>query len=96
VAQLANRRRDEACPYQIVDAHEACPRAACGRRGQRVREERVIRSQALLLAIGIGLDGRRSIQLADRASRSSCRECLPGYASVACPASSSRSRTTTG
>jgi putative transposase len=68
LAQFAGRRLDEACPYLIVDA-----------RYERVREAGVIRSQAVLLAIGIGWDGRRSIlavQLANRESRSSWREFL--------------------
>jgi putative transposase len=70
LAQFANRRLDEACPYLIVDA-----------RYERVREAGVIRSQAVLLAIGIGWDGRRSIlavELANRESRSSWRDFLLG------------------
>jgi putative transposase len=66
LAQFA--RLDEACPYLIVDA-----------RYERVREAGVIRSQAVLLAIGIGRDGRRSIlavELANRESRSSWRDFL--------------------
>jgi transposase-like protein len=46
-----------------------------------VREVGVIRSQAVLLAIGIGWDGRRSIlaiELARRESRSSWRDFLLG------------------
>jgi putative transposase len=68
LAQFAGRRLDEACPYLILDA-----------RYERVREAGVIRSQAVLLAIGIGWDGRRSIlavELANRESRSSWREFL--------------------
>ena len=68
LAEFARRRLDEACPYLIVDA-----------RYERVREAGVIRSQAVLLAIGIGWDGRRSIlavELANRESRSSWREFL--------------------
>src|ERR671919_1458143 len=68
LAQFAGRRLDEACPYLIVDA-----------RYERVREAGVICSQAVLLAIGIGWDGRRSIlavELASRESRSSWREFL--------------------
>jgi putative transposase len=70
LAQFAGRRLDEACPYLIMDA-----------RYERVREAGVIRSQAVLLAIGIGWDGRRSIlavELANRESRSSWREFLLG------------------
>ena len=85
LAQFAERRLDEACPYLILDA-----------RYERVREAGVIRSQAVLLAIGIGWDGRRSIlavELANaraaRAGASSCWAC----ASAASQASSSWSRT---
>ena len=70
LAQFAGRRLDEACPYLILDA-----------RYERVREAGVIRSQAVLLAIGIGWDGRRSIlavELANRESRSSWRDFLLG------------------
>jgi putative transposase len=70
LAEFAHRRLDEACPYLIVDA-----------RYERVREAGVIRSQAVLLAIGIGWDGRRSIlavELANRESRSSWRQFLLG------------------
>src|SRR5918994_1151603 len=68
LAEFARRRLDEACPYHILDA-----------RYERVREAGVIRSQAVLLAIGIGWDGRRSIlavELANRESRSSWRDFL--------------------
>jgi putative transposase len=70
LAQFAGRRLDEAYPYLILDA-----------RYERVREAGVIRSQAVLLAIGIGWDGRRSIlavELAHRESRSSWRDFLLG------------------
>jgi putative transposase len=70
LAQFAGRRLDEACPYLILDA-----------RYERVREAGVIRSQAVLLAIGIGWDGRRNIlavELANRESRSSWRDFLLG------------------
>jgi putative transposase len=70
LAQFAGRRLDEACPYLIVDA-----------RYERIREAGVIGNQAVLLAIGIGWDGRRSIlavELANRESRSSWREFLLG------------------
>jgi putative transposase len=70
LAEFAGRRLDDACPYLIVDA-----------RYERIREAGVIHSQAVLLAIGIGWDGRRSIlavELANRESRSSWREFLLG------------------
>lgn len=63
MAEVAGRRPDEACPYLILDAPY-----------ERVREAGVIRSQAMLLAIGINWDGRRSVlvvELANRESRSS-------------------------
>ena len=50
LAEFARRRLDDPYPYLIVAA-----------RYERVREAGVIRSQAVLLAIGIGWDGRRSI-----------------------------------
>jgi putative transposase len=50
LAGFARRRLDEACPYLVLDA-----------RSERVRDAGVIRSQAVLLAIGINRDGRRSI-----------------------------------
>jgi putative transposase len=68
LAQFAHRRLVEACPYLILDA-----------RYERVRETGVIGSQAVLLAIGIDWDGRRSIvavELANRESRSSWKEFL--------------------
>ena len=68
LAQFAGRRLDDSFPYLILDA-----------RYERVREAGVIRSQAVLLAIGIGWDGRRSIlavELANRESRSSWRDFL--------------------
>jgi putative transposase len=49
LAQFAGRRLDDTCPYLILDAWY-----------ERVREAGVIRSQAVLLAIGIGWDGRRA------------------------------------
>jgi len=70
LAEFARRRLDEACPYLILDA-----------RYERVREAGVIRGQAVLLAIGIGWDGRRrilAVELATRESRSSWREFLLG------------------
>ena len=68
--QFATRRLDEEYPYLILDA-----------RYERVREGGVIRSQAVLIAIGINWDGRRCIlgvELAARESRTSWREFLQG------------------
>jgi putative transposase len=50
-------------------------------RYERVREAGVIRSRAVLIAVAIGWDGRRSIlavELANRESRSSWRDFLLG------------------
>ncbi len=69
LAAFAGRRLDEeAFPYLILDA-----------RYERVREADIIRSQAVLIAIGIDWDGRRqvlAVELANRESRSSWREFL--------------------
>ncbi len=67
---FAERRLEEPYPYLIVDA-----------RYERVREGGVIRSQAVLVAVGIGGDGKRAIlgvELAGRESASSWREFLEG------------------
>ena len=61
--RFAQRRRDEAYPYLILDA-----------RYEKVRLDGVIQSQAVLIAIGINGEGRRQIlgvELSNRASRSS-------------------------
>ena len=60
------RELDEPGAYLIVDA-----------RYEKVRKHGVIRSQAVLIAIGIGWDGRRHIlgvELANRESRGSCKD----------------------
>lgn len=65
---FARRRLEEPYPYLIVDA-----------RYEKVRESGVISSQAVLVAIGIDLEGRRNVlgvELANRESRSSWREFL--------------------
>jgi putative transposase len=70
LAQSAGRRLEEASPYLILDA-----------RYERVREAGVIRSQAVLIAVGIDLDGRRSVlavELANRESATSWRDFLLG------------------
>jgi transposase-like protein len=70
VAQFAGRRLGEPFPYLILDA-----------RYEKAREAGVIASQALLIAIGVDLDGRRQvlgIELANRESRSSWRNFLLG------------------
>jgi len=68
--KFATRRLDEEYPYLILDA-----------RYEKVREDGVIRSQAVMIAIGINWDGRRSIlavELAGRESGTSWRDFLFG------------------
>ena len=67
---FAERRLEEAYAYLILDA-----------RYERVREAGVIRSQAVLVAIGVDWEGRRQVlgvELANRESRSSWRDFLAG------------------
>jgi putative transposase len=66
--EFAHRHLDEPYPYLILDA-----------RYERVREGGVIRSQAVLVAIGINQDGYRQIlgvELAGRESQTSWRDFL--------------------
>jgi putative transposase len=67
--KFAARQLEEAYPYVILDA-----------RYEKVREDAVIRSQAVLIAIGVDWEGRRNVlavELANRESLSSWREfCL--------------------
>jgi transposase-like protein len=68
LSEFAERRLDDAFPYLILDA-----------RYEKVREGGAIRSQAVLIAIGIDLDGRRQIlgvAMANRESASSWKEFL--------------------
>ena len=68
LAKFSERRLDEAFPCLILDA-----------RYERVREGGVITSQAVLIAIGIDLEGRRQVlaaDLANRENRSSWRDFL--------------------
>ena len=70
LAEFAGRRLAEGFPYLILDA-----------RYERVREGGVIVHQAVLVAIGIDLEGRRqvlAVELANRESRSSWRDFLAG------------------
>jgi transposase-like protein len=65
---FAQRRLEEPYPYLILDA-----------RYERVREDGIIRSRAVLIAIGINWDGRRevlAVELANRESASSWRDFL--------------------
>jgi putative transposase len=66
--KFATRQLDEEYPYLILDA-----------RYEKVREDGVIRTRAVMIAIGINWDGRRSIlavELANRESGSSWRDFL--------------------
>ncbi len=68
LAKFANRRLDEEYPYLVLDA-----------RYEKVREDGVIRSQAVQVAIGINREGRRcvlGVELANRESVTSWREFL--------------------
>ncbi len=68
--KFAKRRLEEPYPYLVLDA-----------RYEKVREEGVIRSRAVLIAIGINEEGRRQIlavELANRESESSWRDFLLG------------------
>lgn len=68
--EFSKRSLEEAYPYLVLDA-----------RYERVRENGVVRRQAVLVAIGINEDGRRCIlgvELANRESVTSWREFLQG------------------
>jgi putative transposase len=69
-AFMGRELKETAFPYLILDA-----------RYEKVREAGVVRSQAVLLAVGIDWDGRRQIlavELANRESRSSWKDFLLG------------------
>jgi putative transposase len=66
--RFSRRRLEEDYPYLVLDA-----------RYEKVREEGTVRSQAVLMAIGIDGEGRRNVlavELANRESASSWREFL--------------------
>ena len=68
--KFARRQLEEAYPYLILDA-----------RYEKVREDGVIRSRAVLIAIGINWEGRRcvlGVELANRETQSSWRAFLEG------------------
>jgi putative transposase len=68
--EFAQRRLEDAYPYLILDA-----------RYEKVREGGVIRSQAVMVAIGIDWEGRRcvlSVELANRESASSWKNFVLG------------------
>ncbi len=69
-AALAGHPLREPFPYLILDA-----------RYEKVREASIVMSQAVLIAVGIDLDGRRQIlpvEMANRESRSAWRDFLVG------------------
>src|SRR5947209_14571828 len=66
--KFARRRLEEPYPYLILDA-----------RYEKVREDGTVRSQAVLIAIGINWEGRRNVlavEMAGRESQSSWKELL--------------------
>ena len=68
--KFAQRRLEEPYPYLIVDALY-----------EKVREDGAVRSQAVLIAIGINWEGRRNVlavELAHRETASSWKELLVG------------------
>ena len=68
LSKFFERRLEEPYPYLVLDA-----------RYERVREEGVVRSRAVLVALGINEDGRRcvlGVELANRESANSWREFL--------------------
>jgi putative transposase len=68
LSKFADRKLEEKYPYLILDA-----------RYEKVREDGVIRSQAVQVAIGINQDGRRcvlGVELANRESTTSWRDFL--------------------
>lgn len=70
LGKFAGRQLEEAYPYLILDA-----------RYEKVREEGVIRSRAVLIGIGINWEGRRcvlGVELANRESQSSWKGFLEG------------------
>jgi len=70
LARFAQRHLDEAYPYLIVDA-----------RYEKVRESGVIRSMAVLVAIGINWEGQRqvlAVETANRESQSTWKDFLLG------------------
>src|SRR3712207_2187219 len=60
LARFAGRQLDEEYPYLVLDA-----------RYEKIREDSVIRSQAVMVAIGINWDGRRCVLAVEMASRES-------------------------
>jgi putative transposase len=70
LAKFAGRHLEEKYPYVILDA-----------RYEKVRQDGVIRSQAVLIAIGINSEGRRcvlGVEIANRESQTSWKDFLLG------------------
>ncbi|MBO7535088.1 MAG: IS256 family transposase, partial [Victivallales bacterium] len=70
--KFARRRLEEEYPYLILDA-----------RYEKVRIDGTVQSQAVLIALGVGWDGRRevlAVELADRESASIWKDFLDGLA----------------
>jgi putative transposase len=70
LAKFAARRLEEEYPYLVLDA-----------RYEKVREDGLIRSRAVMVAIGINRDGRRcilAVDLANRESQTSWKEFVLG------------------
>jgi putative transposase len=68
--KFAQRRLEDEYPYLVLDA-----------RYEKVREDGTVRSQAVLIAIGIDFEGRRNVlgvEMANRESASSWKEFLSG------------------
>jgi putative transposase len=68
--RFAHRKLDSDYPYLIIDA-----------RREKVRENGVIRSRAVLVAIGIDWEGRRQVlgvEMANRKSRATWKDFLLG------------------
>jgi putative transposase len=68
--KFARRRLEDEYPYLVLDA-----------RYEKVREDGAVRSQAVLIAIGIDWEGRRNVpgvEMANRESASSWKEFLSG------------------
>jgi putative transposase len=73
LAQFATRALEDSYPYVVIDA-----------RYEKVREAGVIRSQAVLIALGVDWEGRRQVlgvELAARESQTSWKEFLVGLKS---------------
>lgn len=77
-----NKRLDESLKaFAERPLHEPFPYLVLDARYEKVREAGVVRSQAVLIAVGIDWDGRRQIlavEMANRESRSSWRDFLVG------------------